>query len=273
MKTFLIIWLIFMGTLIPLLIFSSKYKNPYKLIMIFGKKGSGKSTLLTRLAVTEAKHGKIVYSNMPIYYPGIRIFDPKDIGKRSFPEGSVVFIDEAGSLYDNRNFKEFKPETRDWFKLQRKHKVKVYLFSQTFDVDVKLRNLTDLMFMCTCHFNVLSVARRVNRKLVVVEPTGDSEGRITDGYEIQSLIWQLFGFRSIYLTWIPAYKKYFDTRFMLDSQKVEDIAYEEIVCNQDPEDDLINEDCVSSSECPDQMLEVLFDDIEVSEDEIISENE
>lgn len=217
-----------MGLMIPLMIYAYKYRNPYKLVMIFGKKGSGKSTLLTRIAVTEAKKGKIVYSNMPVYYPGIRMFNPSDIGKRSFPEESVVLVDEVGMLWCNRDWKSFKPEVRDWFKLQRKHHVTVYLFSQTFDIDVQLRNLTDLMFMCTCHFNTISVARRVNRKLVIVEPTGDSEGRITDGYEVQSLIWQLFGFRSIYLTWIPAYKKYFDTRFMLASQDVPDVDYEEI---------------------------------------------
>lgn len=244
MKVLFIVWFLILLLLCPLMVYAYKYRNPYKLIMIFGKKGSGKSTLLTRLAVKEAKSGKIVYSNMPINYPGIRLYDPEDIGKHTFPEGSVVFCDEVGMIWDNRNFKNFRPEVRDWFKLQRKHHVKVYLFSQTFDIDIKLRNLTDLMFMCTCHFNCVSVARRVNRKLVVVEPTGESEGRITDGYEIQSLFWQLFGFRSIYLTWIPAYKKYFDTRFMLDSQKVPEIDYEEIKIldpeapdQEDPEDE------------------------------------
>lgn len=233
MRYLIIILLITIVFLVPLMIYSKKFRNPYKLIMVFGKKGSGKSTLLTRLAVKHARSGQIVYSNMPINYPGIRLFDIEDIGKFTFPENSVVFCDEVGSVWDNRNFKSFRPEVRDWFKLQRKHHVTVYLFSQTFDIDIKLRNLTDLMFMCTSHMNVISIARRVNRKLVIVEPTGESEGRITDGYEVQPLILQLLGMRSIYFTWIPAYAKYFDTRFIEASKQVPEIDYEEVDCTSE----------------------------------------
>lgn len=34
---------------------TDKYVNPYKLIMIFGKKGSGKTTTLTKIALKELK--------------------------------------------------------------------------------------------------------------------------------------------------------------------------------------------------------------------------
>ena len=210
-KIFLVVWIVFIICLIPCMILAKKYRNPYKLFMMFGKKGSGKSTLLVRLAVKYAKKGFLVYSNMPINYPGIRLFKTEDIGKFTFPEGSVVFVDEAGIYFDNRNYANFKAETRDWFKFQRKYKCIVYLFSQSFDIDLKLRNLTDQMYMCTCHMNFISIARRVNRKLVVVEPTGDSEGRIADGFELQSLFWQLLGMRSVYITLIPLYSKYYDT--------------------------------------------------------------
>ena len=206
---FIIIWLILLVLIICFSLYARKYANPFKLIMIFGKKGSGKSTLLTRLAYKYIKQGRIVYSNTPLYIDGVRLFDTDDIGKFTFPPYSIVFIDEVGMIWDNREFKNFRNDVRDWFKLQRHHRVTVYLFSQTFDIDLKLRNLTDLMYMCTCHFNVISIARRVNRKLVIVEPTGDSEGRITDGYVLQPLILQFFGMKSMYFTWIPKYKKFF----------------------------------------------------------------
>lgn len=222
---FLIIWICLLVCIIIFSLWARKYANPFKLIMIFGKKGSGKSTLLTRLAVKYAKQGRIVYSNTPVYYPGIRYYKVEDIGNFTFPEYSIVFLDEAGIYFDNRNFKNFRPEVRDWFKYQRHHKVTVYLFSQTFDIDLKLRNLTDLMYMATCHFNVLSVARRVNRKLVIVEPQGDTEGRIADGYVLQPLILQFFGMRSLYLTWIPLYKKYFKTDII--DKPLEEIDYVE----------------------------------------------
>ena len=58
-------------------------------------------------------------------------------------------------IWDNRHFKDFKPEVRDWFKLQRHYRVKVYLFSQTFDIDKKLRDLTDDMFLIEKKFRIL----------------------------------------------------------------------------------------------------------------------
>lgn len=221
----IIIWILVLISIVCFSFWARKYANPYKLIMIFGKKGSGKSTLLTRLAVKYAKSGRVVYSNSEVFYPGIRKFNVDDIGRYTFPPYSVVFIDECGMIWDNRNFKAFRDDVRDWFKLQRHHKVTVYLFSQTFDIDLKLRNLTDLMYMCTCHFNVISLARRVNRKLVIVEPQGDTEGRIADGYVLQPLILQFFGMKSLYFTWIPKYKKFFNTRSL--DKVLPEISYEE----------------------------------------------
>lgn len=226
MKTVYIIWFVILVLIVLFSLWARKYANPYKLIMIFGKKGSGKSTLLTRLAVKYLKQGRLVYSNTPVFYPGIRLFNADDIGKCTFPPYSVVFIDEVNLLWDNRDWKSFRRDVSDWFRLQRHYKVTVYLFSQTFDVDVKLRNLTDLMYMCTCHFNVVSLARRVNRKLVIVEPTGESEGRITDGYVLQPLILQFFGMRSLYFTWIPHYKKYFKSDLLEDD--LPEISFQEL---------------------------------------------
>lgn len=188
-----------------------KYSNPYKLIMVFGKKGSGKSTLIAKLALRYLKQGKVVYSNIELNIPGIRVFDVQQIGCFVFPEESIVFIDEVGMIWDNRDYKNFRTEVRDYFKLQRHYRNTVYLFSQTFDIDVKLRNLTDHMFMVKNYANVLSVAHRVSRKLVVVEPTGDSEGRIADGYELLPLWMQIVGMRIAYVTFIPRWTKYFNS--------------------------------------------------------------
>ena len=248
MPKWVIIWFIILVLIVIFSLYARKYANPYKLIMVFGKKGSGKSTLLTRLAIKYAKQGRIVYSNTPIYYPGIRLYNVEDIGKYTFPPYSIVMVEEVGMIWDNREFKSFRTDVRDWFKLQRHHKVTVFLFSQTFDIDVKLRNLTDLMYMCTNHFNVISIARRVNRKLVIVEPTGESEGRIADGYVLQPLILQFFGMRSLYFTWIPKYKKYFKTDLI--EEELPEIEYHEINLEKN-EDDPVPEEEVSSDSSDD----------------------
>lgn len=195
--------------LILFLLYARKYRNPYKLIMVFGKKGSGKSTLLTKIAIKALHKGKIVYTTVPV--PGCRFFDVQNVGRYNFLPESIVLIDEVGMIWDNRQFKNFSNDVRDWFKLQRHNRVTVYLFSQTFDVDVKLRNLTDYMYFVTNFFHVFSVSRKIKRGIVIVNPDGQSEARIADSLEFEPAILSLFGMKSIQFTWIPAWSKYFDS--------------------------------------------------------------
>lgn len=204
-------WLvIIIGVLLVLVIrYLSKFRNPYKLIMVFGKKGSGKTTLITKLSRKYLKKGITVYSTVDV--PGCRTFDVSLVGKRNFPEHSVVFIDEVGMIWDNRQYKNFSNDVRDWFKLQRHNKVTVYLFSQSFDVDVKLRNLTDYMYLVINHFGVLSIAKKIKRGIVIVNPDGQSEARIADSLEFEPFFLSLFGLRSWIITWVPAWVKYFDS--------------------------------------------------------------
>lgn len=226
--TYLWIWFcygIFLLILISLCFLVKKYDNPYKLFIIFGKKGSGKSTLIAKLAYKHIRKKYTVYSSIRLNIPGVRLYDPMNIGEYVFPKKSVVFTDEVGTIWNNRDYKRFDPRTRDYFKFQRHHKNKVYLFSQVFDVDVQIRNLTDYMYMTKCYFNVLSVAHRISRRLVVVEPTGDSEGRIADGYQVDSLFKQIFGAKIAYVTWIPRWTSFFDS---FEELPRPEIPYEEL---------------------------------------------
>lgn len=116
---------------------SLDYKNPYKLILLFGKKGSGKNTLLTKWAIRYNKLGYTVFSDSEIF--NTYKLDTNWIGKYDFPKNSVLLVQEAGITWDNRNFKSFPAEVRDFFKLQRHKEVIVVMASQSFDVDKKLR--------------------------------------------------------------------------------------------------------------------------------------
>lgn len=197
-------------TLILVLIYNTltkKYRNPYKLIMIFGKKGSGKTTNLTKLALDHKKNGWTVYCTDDI--PGTYFIPYDKIGFVELEENSLLLIDEAGMVYDNRDFKKFKNETRDWFKLQRHRKVKVILFSQTFDIDIKLRNLTDEMYLVTNKLRVFSYGKKINRKIIITKATAECASSIADELSYESLFWFWCGSRM--LTYIPKYIKYFDT--------------------------------------------------------------
>lgn len=184
-----------------------KYLNPYKLIMIFGKKGSGKSTLLTRLALQYQRKGIPVYSTERI--PGCYLIQPEDIGFVELQPDSVLLVDEVGMIWDNRGFKTFKPEVRDWFKLQRHRRIRVYLFSQTFDVDKKIRDLTDEMFLVEKRFRVFSYAKRILRRTVLNKSTADSPAKIDEDLVFDSFL--LFWCGSRQLTFIPKYTRYFDS--------------------------------------------------------------
>lgn len=182
-----------------------KYKNQFLLYFIFGKKGSGKSTLLVKLALKYQKKGFIIYSNMPdLKIPNSRYFDVSKLGDFIPEPFSCIVLDEVGMIWDSRNFKAFKDSVRDYFKLQRHYKCVVIMASQTWDIDKKLRDLTDKMYLVTNFATIFSLVRPVHRKLVVTESTSDSESRISENLKIS---W-LFDWR---ITFIPRYAQYFDS--------------------------------------------------------------
>lgn len=189
--------------------FLSNYANPYKLYMIFGKKGSGKTTLLTKLAMNYVAKGYVVYSTVDV--PGCRTFKAEDVGDFVFPEGAVIFFDEVGIIWDNRNFKNFRSEVRDYFKYQRQYKNTVYLFSQTFDIDLKLRNLTDAMYLCRNVGGIFSVARRIVRDVTLTEATDEKGSQIADTLSFVPWLSILFGQKPALITFIPRYAPYFNS--------------------------------------------------------------
>lgn len=195
--------------ILSLFLYSKKFVNPYRLYMVFGKKGSGKTTYMTKLAVQYHKKGRKIFSNVSIPYA--TVIDVNTLGQFVPPPESVLLIDEVGMIWDNRNFKNFRNDVRDYFKLQRHYRNIVYLFSQTFDIDLKLRNLTDAMFLVTSPIPILSVVRRIKRTIVLVQPVADAEGRIADSLEFIPFFMNIFGSKAFQLTFIPRWAKFFDS--------------------------------------------------------------
>lgn len=184
---------------------SYKYVNPHKLIFIFGKKGSGKSTYMVSLMLQHLKRGWNVYTNMDdVNIPGVRVF-PIDQLKTCVPDPhSVLFVDEGGLIWDNRGFKSFDKGYTEFFKLQRKYKCKVYINSQDFDIDKKIRQLTDSMVLMNSIAGCIGVVRPILRKVALVEASANGESRVADNLKFGSL----FQYRFL---WLPKYFKYFDS--------------------------------------------------------------
>lgn len=192
---------------VPFVYLCIRYRNPYKLYMIFGKKGAGKTTFLCKLTQQYIRKGRPVYSTE--YIPGAYKIEPSDIGFVQFPPESVILMDEVGMIYDNRDYKSFKKEVRNYFKLQRHYRHTVYLFSQTFDIDIKLRTLTDQMYLLVNYFGWITVGKQIRRKIVVVKPSENSESRIADELVISPFLLTPFGARIF--VFIPHWVKFFDS--------------------------------------------------------------
>lgn len=180
---FSILVILFCSGLCGLAYCSRKYNNPLK----------------------HLKKGWNVYTNMDdVNIPGVRVF-PIDQLKICVPEPhSVLFVDEGGLVWDNRGFKSFDKGYTEFFKLQRKYKCKVYINSQDFDIDKKIRQLTDSMVLMTSIAGCIGVIRPILRKVALVEATAQGESRIADNLKFGSI----FSFR---LLWLPSYFKYFDS--------------------------------------------------------------
>lgn len=209
MTTFFVI---FFGLIGLLIYFSRKYNNPYKTTFIFGKKGAGKSLLLVHYMLKYKKAGWTIYTDMKdVRIPGVRIIDSQDLTKFRPAEGSAIFLDEVGISMDQRNHKHFPPGLRDFFKYSRKMKCVVFMNSQAFDVDKKVRDTTDKMILQISIMNCISLSRPIIRNITLTEPTGEAESRIADKLCFASVFsWKFL--------WMPKYFKYFNSQEMPERQ-------------------------------------------------------
>lgn len=215
------IWIIvIIGAIFAVVWYCSKWNSVYKLYLVFGKKGSGKSTLLVKWMMQYHKKGYCIYTNMKsVTLDYVIHIEEKDVGDYVGIPKSVLLLDECGTWLDNRKFKTFKDSMRDYFIYQRQYKNIVILASQNFNVDKKVRELVDKMYLCG-KIGPVSYARPIRRNVTLTEPMGDSESRIAD---------QLVFAPGMILTWIPRYAKLFESfsppekPFFVGSPSIEEI--------------------------------------------------
>lgn len=201
-------------------VLTKKYVNPYKCYFIFGAKGSGKTITETKLCYKYLCKGWNVYTDMPeLMIPGVRFFHTDDLGDFVPERNSCLILGEVGTKFDKRNFKAFRPQLRDFFVFQRKHKVVVFMDSQSYDVDKKIRDRTDGMYLTTNVARLWSVAKRIYIKPEIVEATAEGESRIADNLKIAP-VWHWL------VTYIPAWVDLYDTDYVVDRKPY--LRYDEV---------------------------------------------
>lgn len=182
-----------------------KFSSPYTLSYIFGLKGSGKSTLMSKWMLRDIRNGWTVYTNMDdIRIPGVRILKSSELLEHVPEPHSAIYIDEAGLVWDNRSYASFERGFVEYFKLQRKYRNKVIMNSQALDVDKKIRDLIDRMYLVTNLFGCIGFVRPIRRTISVLEATGNSESRLAMDLKFEGLL-------SVRFYFMPSYWCLFDS--------------------------------------------------------------
>lgn len=122
-----------------------------------------------------------------------------------FPVNSVILIDEINLLWDNRDFKNFPKELQKMLRLQRHRKIKIIMFSQTYDCDLKIRNLADHLYLCNKFARVFTICTAyVKRPVVLTSEQTTTEARMSDDF-------QKLPFWYNRVTFIPKWIKNYDS--------------------------------------------------------------
>lgn len=113
---------------------------------IFGLPGSGKSTFLAMLAKKYQSRGYDVFINREFPIDGCYLYDWSDIGRYDISR-ALILIDEVSLYADNRDFKKFTAQLKEFFALHRHYKTDIIWCTQQYDgVDRKIRELTRELF-------------------------------------------------------------------------------------------------------------------------------
>lgn len=181
----------------------------------FGVPGVGKTSLLTKFAVKELKRiarGKSKYKHVytNFYCKGAEMISFDDLACYRIVD-SLIIIDEITLDADNRDFKSFRNETRDFFILHRHLCNDIIYATQSYDmVDLKVRRLTqELWYMSRSvvpFFSEFTNAKRIYRNIAINEHTSE----LIMGYRFCNFLEALFtsNRRCVFRRF---YYKYFDS--------------------------------------------------------------
>lgn len=105
---------------------------------VCGLPGGGKSYFMSLQIMDAVKKGRTVFSNYPM--PGAYVLTFDDLAYSSFPEGSLLCIDEGSSWFRNRDWAKFPKEMFQFFMHHRHFKLDMVIISQmptTLDVNIR----------------------------------------------------------------------------------------------------------------------------------------
>lgn len=175
--------------------------------MFFGSPGCGKTTILARLAILAYASGSYDYVCSNIDTTVCPKIDLADLNTKTLPPNTLLLIDEAGIVFNNRNFKSFSGGLVEFFKKHRHEYVDIVLFSQSWeDVDITIRRLTVQLFHVK-KIGPVSLIRRVKKNVGIDKNTH----QIIDEYRFGHLLGNLMFAKNVGYIYRPRYYQYFDS--------------------------------------------------------------
>lgn len=197
----------------------------------FGVPGCGKTTILTSIAQKELKKihkgkskYKEVYTNF--YCEGCKKIDFKQL-KNYRVDNALILFDEISLDADNREYKTFPTEIRNFFILHRHLGDDIIYFTQDYGkVDKVIRSLTNDLWYVTKSvaplFNRFSVSKQIYRQITINEYTSE----LTLGYRFANLIEKIFA-KTKKITYRPHWYRYFDSYDELNMKEIPTLPIEE----------------------------------------------
>ena len=175
----------------------------------FGVPGCGKSTTLVKEYKKNKRKYDFIYTiNLKI--KGVPMITKEDLEKFKF-KNTLILWDEITMDADNREFKSFSKDLRDFFILHRHLGCDIIYATQNFEnVDKKVRDLTcELWYMQKSVVPLLgqfTTTKRIYRTININEHTSE----LTLGYRFCNFVESIFvsNFKIIFR---PRFYKYFDT--------------------------------------------------------------
>lgn len=174
------------------------------IIGYIGKPRSGKTTALALYVQKNERakkfnkflHFKLfreyshIYSNE--YFTGVTHIEAYDVGSFPVEDHSLFLIDEAGIYFNNRCFKSIPEHCTTFFALHGHYKSDIVWASQTADVDKKLRNRTNFLYLVHKSFLFPNVSwcKFITYDVTVSNDTKD----LVEGYSMDVGLMKVIGY-------------------------------------------------------------------------------
>lgn len=173
------------GSIILFMVLTRNYKIDNNIQIFIASLGSGKSTTITAMCKRDVRHGVNCAVNCDDISVGNKHYKTEDLGLDEIHDYNI-YIDEGSLFFDNRRYmsdKKYRENSNEfvsWLRGVRHENNRVLLFTQSYDVDKKLRTLASSIWIGYRYFRVFTVWRRLKKSVALRDDAISADTQISD---------------------------------------------------------------------------------------------